>query len=255
MLDWTCVEPFKTRIVGAIGFYPCAPGTEYTVQRVATLGPVAVGAGHQQLNGATNTGSVRSPNNNNGGNGFSMYIAGTITFFGQMAALPTNTFWTLRTYSGTVWGGGGAGCTTCNAGNNGLYRFVSRSRPMTAVGSEMVFRYTATQGRYSSTVADLEQVHTVPDPYYLTNAYETDPAHKVIKFVNLPDRANIRIYSLSGVLVRVIEHNSAALGGQADWDVRNSGGRLVASGVYFYHVEAPSGARRVGRMTVVTDGN
>ena len=61
----------------------------------------------------------------------------------QMAALPTNTFWTLRTYSGTVWGGG-AGCATCNAGNNGAYRFVSRPRPMTAVGSELARSTTST---------------------------------------------------------------------------------------------------------------
>jgi hypothetical protein len=28
----------------------------------------------------------------------------------------------------------------------------------------------------------------------------------------------------------------------------------VASGVYFYHVETPSGATRVGRFTIVTSG-
>jgi hypothetical protein len=36
--------------------------------------------------------------------------------------------------------------------------------------------------------------------------------------------------------------------------VRHSDGRLAASGVYFYHIEAPSGARHVGRMTLVTSG-
>ena len=61
----------------------------------------------------------------------------------------------------------------------------------------------------------------------------------------------VRIYSTSGVLVRVLEHNSSTFGGALDWDVRNRNNQIVASGVYFYHIEAPSGERRVGRMTIV----
>jgi len=34
------------------------------------------------------------------------------------------------------------------------------------------------------------------------------------------------------------------------WDVRNRSNQFVASGVYFYHVEA-EGKSRVGRLTVV----
>ena len=85
----------------------------------------------------------------------------------------------------------------------------------------------------------------------MTNALETTPSGHIIKFVNLPTQAIIRIYSTSGVLVRVIEHNSSQFGGMEQWDVRNRNNQVVASGVYFYHIEAPSGARRVGRMTIV----
>jgi hypothetical protein len=91
----------------------------------------------------------------------------------------------------------------------------------------------------------------VPDPYYVTNAFERTSSAKTIKFVNLPERAVVRIYSTSGVLVRVLEHNSAQFAGSLDWDVRNRNNQVVASGVYFYHIESPSGARRVGRMTIV----
>jgi hypothetical protein len=78
--------------------------------------------------------------------------------------------------------------------------------------------------------------------------------------VNLPERAIIRIYSSSGVLVQVLEHNSSTHGattdaisvggGQETWNVRNRNNQVVASGVYFYHIEAGD-ARRVGRFTVV----
>ena len=161
------------------------------------------------------------------------------------------TTWTLRTYSGAVFGGNPPGGVP---GNLGPYRFISAPRPMTAVGAEVVFNYAVTQTIAPATQGDLRQVHTVPDPYYITSGYETDPRQKVIKFVNLPDKAIVRIYTTSGILVRVIEHASGTLGGEESWDVRNRDGRLAASGVYFYHIEAPSGQRRVGRMTIVTYG-
>ena len=78
--------------------------------------------------------------------------------------------------------------------------------------------------------------------------------------MNLPAQAIIRIYSSSGVLVRVLTHNSTSrqgddatvstLGGEETWDVRNRNNQVVASGVYFYHIESGD-ARRVGRFTVV----
>jgi hypothetical protein len=97
---------------------------------------------------------------------------------------------------------------------------------------------------------DLSRVHTVPDPYYVTNEFETSTDSKIIKFVNLPAQAIIRIYTSSGVLVDMLEHNSAQLGGSIDWNVRNRNDQVVASGVYFYHIESGD-ARRVGRFTVV----
>ncbi len=90
----------------------------------------------------------------------------------------------------------------------------------------------------------------MPDPYYVTNAYEVDYTSKVIKFVNLPPQATIRIYSSSGVLVRVLNYEASENGGMLDWNVRNRNNQVVASGVYFYHVESGD-ARYIGRMTIV----
>ena len=69
--------------------------------------------------------------------------------------------------------------------------------------------------------------------------------------LNLPARAIIRIYSVSGVLVSVIAHDDPAGGGEATWNLRNRNNQFVASGVYFYHVEAPDGKTKIGRFTVV----
>lgn len=98
---------------------------------------------------------------------------------------------------------------------------------------------------------DLTRVHTVPDPYYVTNALEATANTKLLKFVNLPSRAIIRIYSLSGVLVQAFTHNDPGGSGEATWNLRNRNNQFVASGVYFYHVEGPDGKTKVGRFTVV----
>jgi hypothetical protein len=98
---------------------------------------------------------------------------------------------------------------------------------------------------------DLSNVHTVPDPYYVTNSLEITANTKVLRFVNLPARAIIRIYSASGILVNILEHNDPSGGGEQVWNLRNRNNQFVASGVYFYHVEGPDGKKKIGRFTVV----
>ena len=72
----------------------------------------------------------------------------------------------------------------------------------------------------------------------------------MIHFVNLPQQAIIRIYSSSGILVALLEHRSTTFGGAKTWNVLSRNDQVVASGVYFYHIESGD-ARRVGRLTVV----
>jgi hypothetical protein len=102
---------------------------------------------------------------------------------------------------------------------------------------------------------NLAHVHTVPDPYYVTSALQETNGGKVIRFVHLPAQAIIRIYSASGVLVSVIQHDDPAGGGEETWNVRNRDSRVVASGVYFYHIETPDHRQRVGRFTVINTGS
>jgi hypothetical protein len=109
----------------------------------------------------------------------------------------------------------------------------------------------------AATKNDLANVHTVPDPYYVQSKYEVSTDQKILKFVGLPQDCIIRIYTASGVLVRVLEHHagtyssaSTTQGSERDWDLKNRNNQVVASGVYFWHVEA-AGARKLGRFTVV----
>jgi hypothetical protein len=125
------------------------------------------------------------------------------------------------------------------------------TRPPAVPGLRVRIAYQGTVFTPAVTnAAELAAVHTVPDPYYNHSAYETGSARQM-RFVNLPDRAIIRIYSVSGILIRVLTHNDPTNGGDLQWDLRNRNNQFVASGVYFYHVEAADGRTKVGRFTVV----
>jgi hypothetical protein len=261
--DWTCVEPLRSVLTQPDnGFFPCTSAAPFTLSNTAVPGTIALGAGDNQSTTAAQ--SWRNAANVQANPGFSMYIAGTITFF-ELAGgnLPAaGTVWTLRTYTGNIRGGRGG-----PPGNLGNYVFQSQPRPFTAVGAELRVSYDVANDLRAARFADLKQVHTVPDPYYVTSEYEQTTDTKIIKFVNLPDKAIIRIYSSSGVLVNLLENPGPncfnvnitgkadnLTGGECTWNVRNRNNQVVASGVYFYHIEANTQggtSRRVGRMTIV----
>jgi hypothetical protein len=136
-------------------------------------------------------------------------------------------------------------------GGTGNYSFAPE--PSNAPIPGLRIRATTGQGAlYPDTATvDLDSVHTVPDPYYVTTSIEATGDEKTLQFINLPTQAIIRIYSLGGILVSMIEHNDPAGGGTATWNLRNRNAQFVASGVYFYHVETATGQERVGRFTIV----
>ena len=243
--DLSCVEPLKTELPGSALRIPCdtlQTGPAYLLSQTAQLGSISF-AGGATGNMATSPVAAQP--------GFLLYLAGH-QFLMQMPALPASgTVWALRTYSGVINGGNGV------SGNIGPYSFVPAVRPFTAVGATLTATITPNNSVVAATKADLSSVHTVPDPYYVESKFEASTDQKILKFVGLPQDAIIRIYSVSGVLVRMLEHHggqysstSASQGSEMNWDLRNRNNQVVASGVYFYHIEAGD-ARRVGRFTVV----
>jgi len=193
------------------------------------------------------------------GNGIALVINGE-PFYMLMTALPAaGTKWHLKAIGG---GHMNATCTPALPASGDVtyanrptdcsgYTFTPAAfRPAFAPGLQ--FKISITQGfSTDSSLADLDLIHTVPDPYYVTNALEITASTKVLRFVNLPDRAIIRIYSVSGILVNVLTHNNPAGGGEEVWNLRNRNNQFIASGVYFYHVETPDGRTKIGRFTVV----
>lgn len=52
------------------------------------------------------------------------------------------------------------------------------------------------------TAENASSPYVVPNPYYAYSAYEQNQVDNEIKITNLPQKCNIRIYTMNGVLVR-----------------------------------------------------
>ncbi len=126
--------------------------------------------------------------------------------------------------------------------------------------------------------ADLSKVMVVPNPYMASSALDLSPSQRRLEFVNLPARCTIRIYSLGGHLVNVLNHIGANRHGWGDyddwdrmdsdgnpreftgydnhggteaWNLQNRFGQTVASGLYFYHVTDERGETHTGKFYVI----
>ena len=83
----------------------------------------------------------------------------------------------------------------------------------------------------------LSRIFAVPNPYYGFSGYEGNRLDTKVRIINLPAQVTINIYSLDGSLVRTLSKNDP-LTSYIDWDIRNSVGLPVASGMYLMDVKA-----------------
>jgi hypothetical protein len=95
----------------------------------------------------------------------------------------------------------------------------------------------------------LNNIRAVPNPYYSRSAYELSSFNRIIKFMNMPERATVRIYDLSGHLIRTLQKTDQS-SSIMEWDVNNENQLPVASGIYVYTVEVPNAGTTTGRLVV-----
>ena len=87
----------------------------------------------------------------------------------------------------------------------------------------------------------------MPNPYYGYHSGEMNPFDRFVTFTYLPETCTVRIFDLSGTLVRILEKDDDSTFLQ--WNLTNEYLVPVASGIYVYHVETPNG-NKVGKMAV-----
>ena len=104
----------------------------------------------------------------------------------------------------------------------------------------------------------LDNIYVVPDPYVAVNALEPKQSaalsgrgERRIDFVNLPIQCTIRIFTVSGQLVAVIEHEGFRDNGRESWDLTTREGLEIAYGIYFFQVDAPGIGQKLGKFAII----
>ena len=104
---------------------------------------------------------------------------------------------------------------------------------------------------------DMENIYVVPDPYVVTASWEkplfyaSGRGERRIDFVNLPQECTIRIFTMSGQLVRTLEHSSSMTQGTESWDLISEDGLTVSFGMYIFHVDAEGIGSKVGKFALI----
>jgi len=103
----------------------------------------------------------------------------------------------------------------------------------------------------------LDKVNVYPNPLYAYNpavGFYSDPNNPkndepFVTFNNLPSEVTIKIYTLSGQLLRVLKKNDNFP--QMNWDLKNNDGLRAASGVYLAVVSVPGVGERVLKFSII----
>ncbi len=113
-----------------------------------------------------------------------------------------------------------------------------------------VFTFKTSAPAISADLVNLDDVKVVPNPYIVRTEWEPSRDYSRIAFTHLPDKCTIRIYTLSGDLLRTLEHDSPELDGNENWDLLTKNNQKIAAGIYIYHVDSQYG-EKIGKFAVV----
>jgi hypothetical protein len=123
-----------------------------------------------------------------------------------------------------------------------------------------IYEYTTVAGKFDAKKASLalDEIKVVPNPYVAVNDIEPNDrlagatrGSRRIYFEHLPARATIRIYTLSGELVRTLEHDAGISNDREYWDLLNRDNLGVAYGVYLAHVDAPGVGEKILKFAII----
>jgi len=104
---------------------------------------------------------------------------------------------------------------------------------------------------------ELSRIKVVPNPYIVGAKWEprtlfgAGRGQRKLDFINLPQKCTIRIFTLSGKLVKTIHHETSARNGAESWNLISDDGMEIAYGVYIYHIDAPGIGTYIGKFAVV----
>lgn len=115
---------------------------------------------------------------------------------------------------------------------------------------EIQYEFNTKKLNYSNNDAiDLNKIRVVPDPYIVSNEWETSQFGKKIMFNHLPNECKISIYTVAGDFIIDLYHQDNT--GYQFWDMRTYNDQYIAYGLYVYIVSTPGGQKKVGKFLVI----
>jgi len=98
-------------------------------------------------------------------------------------------------------------------------------------------------------VTTLDNIKVVPNPYHdLSVRYNYPGEPNKLMFINLPPQCTIKIYTMTGDLVKTLEHEDGT--SEEPWNQVTEYNQLIYTGVYLYVVESDMGTK-AGKFVVV----
>ncbi|NOY59037.1 MAG: T9SS type A sorting domain-containing protein [Calditrichaeota bacterium] len=97
--------------------------------------------------------------------------------------------------------------------------------------------------------SDLNNIKVVPNPFHDKSIkYNWPGEQNKLLFINLPLKCTIKIFTVTGDLVKTIEHDNGTT--EESWNQITQDNQLIFSGVYIFYVESEMG-NKVGKFVVV----
>lgn len=106
-----------------------------------------------------------------------------------------------------------------------------------------------TTGDASILAESIDDIGIVPNPYRGRSAYETGNEDRRVRFTNMPQTATIRIYTVSGTLIRTLYKDGPST--SLDWNLTTDSNLPVASGMYFIHINVPGIGEKAMKFGVI----
>jgi hypothetical protein len=135
--------------------------------------------------------------------------------------------------------------------------FIEIAEPLTA--EDRITFSTQVPSTAGATESLLDRIKVVPNPYVSAAKWETLPpdvlpghgrGERRIDFIHLPRQCTIRIYTIYGDLVQIIEHQDDLYDGSESWNLLSKDDMDIAFGVYIYHIESPIG-EKIGKFAII----
>ncbi len=122
----------------------------------------------------------------------------------------------------------GSGVSQQKNDNMPLYRFSTK-------GME------ALKDQRSIAESYMDSIYVTPNPYYgMAQGYENTQLDTRVKFINLPNACDIKIFTLDGTLIRTLKKPDDGTT-YYEWDLKNSANIPIASGMYLIHIRSKEG--------------